>query len=90
MIQYGANYNIAGTVTSVTPVLTNCTALLLADNNTRSTIADFTGTNIGNLDITVFLTVTGANASFSPGITAGMSSANWADLYVTQIPSIIN
>nr|WAE42850.1 MAG: capsid protein [Cressdnaviricota sp.] len=90
LITYVALYGTAGSssTTAITP--SNCSALLLLNNDTVGAQGNTSTANTTTMMSVAFVSITKANASFSFVGTAGMTAPTYADIFVTQIPSPIN
>lgn len=90
MVQYNAVWGVTGIPAAMVPTLTNCTAKLLLDANTLGIINNLSSANSTTTNTTFFVTITRANASFSMIGSAGATTPTWADLYVVELPAVIN
>nr|AQU11763.1 capsid protein [Cruciviridae sp.]AQU11768.1 capsid protein [Cruciviridae sp.] len=96
MIQYNAVYGTpAGAAGNFQAVLTNCAMFDLTQDNTLpanqvQTQTNLAGTTTLSSNVTMFIQVTAANASFTLTGTAGSTVPTYADLYVMQMPFEMN
>lgn len=91
MISYvGAFSAGAGTVTSIATTLVNCTALNIFDANLTPGRANISTGNTTSLINIYAVTVTAANASFSFTANSTITTPNWVELFVQQMPNPIN
>lgn len=94
MIQLSSQYNTTGTGFDMSAGITYINAKNLLLFNGDATAGDgagnVTGSNARDGIYTFFVTVTGPNASVAMTATSTMTNVEWADLYVIQLPPVIN
>lgn len=92
MLQYNASWSVQGVAPDYQIAsFRNCEALNIMANNGQA-IFDNTGGDSTTGNFTIFVQITGANASISFGgiSSPGPTTLVFVDFYVVQIPSVIN
>lgn len=90
LVQYNAKWGVTGVPAAPVVTVTNCAALNLMDANTLGQLNNDSSANTTTTCSTFMLSITRANASFTVTGTAGATTPTWADIFITQIPAVIN
>lgn len=90
MIQYDAVWGTTGIPAAPVVVLTNCSALNLLNANGTNQLNNTSSANTTTTNMTLFVNIDRANASFTVIGSAGATNPTYADLYVVQLPAVIN
>lgn len=96
MVQYLSLYTTGGATWTPVPTYVNCEALDLiasAAGAANGENFDFNASATTSVDamVTIFVHVTGPNASITfPGSTGAYATPIYAELYVVQLPAVIN
>lgn len=90
MVTYNAVWGVTGIPAVPVVTVTNCSALNLFNADALAIHNNLSSANTTTTNSVFFVTITRANASFAFTGSAGATTPTWADLIVTQIPSVIN
>lgn len=91
MVSYSSQYTTGGASWSPSFTFTNCALLGLFNNNAATGWANRSATTSVDAITTIFVNVSGPNASFTiAGSTGAYATTEIADFYVVQLPAVIN
>lgn len=90
MIQYNAKWGVTGVPANPVFTLTNCAVLNLMNTDATSLFVNDSSANTTTTLATQFITISKANAKFSIVGSAGATTPTWGDLFVVELPAVIN